>query len=242
MTNQAWDAAEPEPASDGVEDATRPTDGDEPTGAPTRAPTRADGAAGLESRERRSVMQMGVVVERRPVANPWADDQYLPAGILPHAAPADWLALPAEADDAAGVKRWHAATVPVELHRTDSEAYLENLNTDRPSVYVVLRPSEDPDDAHEVRVICATLSPYEAQDFLDGGADIVEPVPMPPQVAAWVQAFVARHHKETPFKKRKRKPHTAEEPGFGKQLHPVERAFYERRDRLRAEDETEGEA
>lgn len=207
-----------------------------------RAPP-PDGPADPQSGERRSVMALGVIVERRPVANPWASDQWLPVAVLPNAAEADWAPLPQEPDDPPGAARWHAATLPVTLYRTDCEAYLENLESDRPAVYVVLRPAEDDEAAHEVEVVCATLSPYEAQDFLDSGDDIVEPLPIPAQVEAWLRDFIARHHTETPFKKRKRKPHEAEKPVFGKVLHPVERPFYERRDRvLRALDDTEGEA
>ncbi|MEQ8602459.1 MAG: DUF3305 domain-containing protein [Marivibrio sp.] len=238
MTNQGCDAARRGTASDGVDNATEA----DAAGGPNDSSARAEGAGTLDRQERRSVLQVGVVVERRPVANPWADDQYLPSAVVPNAGRADWTPLPSEPDDPPGVRRWLAATVEIALHRTESEAYLENLHAEQPAVYVVLRPSQDPDDPHEASVVCATLSPYEAQDFLDSGEDVVEPVPMPDQIAAWVRAFVARHHKEVPFKKRKRKPHTAEEPAFGKRLHPVERAFYERRERLRPDDETEGEA
>jgi|GEM_PF-180654 hypothetical protein len=186
------------------------------------------------SGERRSVMAMGVVVERRPVANPWAQDQYVPIGVIPNAGPADWVPLVEEGGDQGAAMRWHVATLDVPLYRSDSEAYLENLNADRPAVYVVLRPSEDPDDAHDVSLVAVTLSPYEAQDFLDSGDDIVEPVAIPDAVLAWMKDFIARHYKETPFKKRKRKSHIEEAPQFGKVLHPVERAFYERRDEVEA--------
>lgn len=212
------------------------------TNAPCDTARAGDGAAHPADVERRSVMMLGVVVERRPVANRWVSAQYLPVAVLPQAGPADWAPLALPEDAPAGLARWHAATVEVELHRSDSEAYLDNLNADRPAVYVVLRPSEDPDDAHDVTVVGATLSPFEAQDYLDSGDDIVEPVAIPDQVAAWVRDFVARHHKETPFKKRKRRPHVEEAPQFGKVLHPVERPFYERRDAVLREAEDDADA
>jgi hypothetical protein len=190
--------------------------------------------------ERRSAMALGVIVERRPTRNRWADDQYLPVAVIPNAPAADWA--PLDSDDAGETNRWHVGTCDAVLYRTDSEAYLGNLESDRPSVYVVLRPSEDPEDEHPVALVEVTLSPYEAQDYLDIGDDIVEGVPIPEPVDAWVRDFVARHHKETPFKKRKRRPHVQEAPQFGKVLHPVERAFYERRDALaKASDDAEGE-
>lgn len=207
------------------------------------ADVRDGGAGTRKSSERRSLMSLGIVVERRPVANPWADDQYLPVSILPHAVEgADWVELETPEDE--DVSRWHAATMTVELHRADTDAYKHNLESDNPAVYVVLRPAETDEDERPVRVIAATLSPYEAQDFLDIGDDIVEPVGMPEQIRLWVEDFLARHHKEEPFRKRKRKPHDVEEARFGKVLHPIEARFYERRDRtvLHPEDETEGEA
>jgi hypothetical protein len=45
---------------------------------------------------------------------------------------------------------------------------------------------------------------------------------MPPEVTAFVQAYIDRHHVDEPFKKRKRKRHDAEESGFGRPA-PVDR-------------------
>ena len=72
-------------------------------------------------------------------------------------------------------------------------------------VYVMLSVSDDPDDAREVELALVTASPYDAQDYLDSGEDILEGVPMPDGVIAWVQSFVDRHHVDEPFYKRKRK-------------------------------------
>ena len=53
-------------------------------------------------------------------------------------------------------------------------------------------------------VLLVTASPYEAQDYADSGEEIVEKVPMPPGLVAWVRDFVERHHVEEEFVKRKR--------------------------------------
>ena len=45
------------------------------------------------------------------------------------------------------------------------------------------------------------------------GDDLVEAVPMPDGLIAWVQAFIDRHHVDQPFVKRKRKRAKAEAPG-----------------------------
>ena len=50
-----------------------------------------------------------------------------------------------------------------------------------------------------------TASPVEAESYQSSGEIFVEGVPMPEPVIAWLEAFVARHHVERPFVKRKRK-------------------------------------
>ena len=49
-----------------------------------------------------------------------------------------------------------------------------------------------------------TASPYEAQDYTDSGEELVERVPMPEGVQAWVWEFIERFHVEETFIKRKR--------------------------------------
>ena len=68
----------------------------------------------------------------------------------------------------------------------------------------MLRASEDPDAEHDVEVFAVTASAFEAQDYLDTSEDIVEAVPMPPSLIAWLSDFVGRHHKEEKFVKRRR--------------------------------------
>ena len=54
-----------------------------------------------------------------------------------------------------------------------------------------------------MHVITAS-SAYEAQDYLDSGEEIVEPVPMPDGLIAWIKDFTDTHFVEEPFIKRKR--------------------------------------
>ena len=73
---------------------------------------------------------------------------------------------------------------------------------DVPSAFVIM----DEDELGESpggQVTDVTLSPYEAQDLLDSGFSLVEPVPIPPVIVSWAQQFVNHHFKEEPFKKRK---------------------------------------
>lgn len=120
---------------------------------------------------------------------------------MPGAAPESWRELRRDGD----VVEFHAATVDLELWRTDTEAYLTGLSTRVPAIYVILREATDPQAEHEIEVLLATASPYEAQDYADTGEEIVEQVPMPDGLIAWVQAFIDQHHQEgEAFVKRKR--------------------------------------
>ena len=53
-------------------------------------------------------------------------------------------------------------------------------------------------------VTLVTASPYEAQDYADTGEELVEKVPMPEGLVAWIRDFVALHHEDEVFIKRRR--------------------------------------
>jgi hypothetical protein len=152
--------------------------------------------------ERSISMPLGVVVERRELNNPWQRFAWQPVAVIPGAPPIDaWREL-ARGDR---FVRWHAATLPLELHRTETEAYRVNLSGRSPAIYVVLRkiqPSEK-SAGNDVAPFLVTASPYEAEGYLEG-EDVVEVTPMSEGLIAWVQAFVQRHHVDEPFVKRKR--------------------------------------
>jgi len=172
------------------------------------------------------VLSVGVVVERRAIDHPWAEHRWTPVAVIPGAPAAEpWREI-ASGD---GWVQYHAATLPIALHRKETEAYLVNLADTPPSVYVVLRASEEDGEGPELTVVDATVSPYEAQDYLDSGEDIVERVAMPETMMAWLQAFIDAHHIEEPFRKRKRQKADADARQFGKELHPIDQRFYRRK-------------
>src|SRR5687768_1486292 len=74
-------------------------------------------------------------------------------------------------------------------------------------VVVERRRSRSPWQEWSWRPVAVILGapPLEAEGYLSGGDEIVEGVPMPGPVIAWLEDFVARHHVERPFVKRKRK-------------------------------------
>lgn len=165
--------------------------------------------------ERSVSIPLGIVVERRALDNRWQKWAWKPVAVLPAAPPsAPWR----ELARGEGWIRWLADSLPLDLHRKETEAYRANLETGAPKVWVVLRKLE-PGEAtpeRDVRPFLITASPFEAQAFLESGEDVVEPVAMPAGVAGWMEAFVARHHVDEPFQKRKRKRFDVDEAGLGR--------------------------
>ena len=146
------------------------------------------------------VIPLGIVIRKTPAKSKWIDWSWKAVAILPGAAEADWVQLRCEGE----AVEYHAATVPLELWPTDTEAYLAGLSARTPSVGVILRETTDPNASEAIEVVLATASPYETQDYLDSGEEIVELVPMPSGLIALIRDFVKEHHEEEVFVKRKR--------------------------------------
>ncbi len=149
---------------------------------------------------------LGVVVRKSPGVTRWAKWAWRAVGILPGAGPADWAVLRQDGE----VQEFHAATLPLELYVSDTEAYMHELQTREPSVYVVLSPDEGSVQM-PWKVSLVTASPYEGQDYCDSAEVMVERVSMPDGMQAWVADFVNRHHEEEAFVKRKRRNWRAQE-------------------------------
>lgn len=152
-----------------------------------------------------AVMTIGVVVERRATDSPWLDHVWRPVGVLPVANDERGKRLV----EGEGWTNFHGGTLPLELFRGETEGYLVNLSQVPPVIYVVLRRNEDagPDDVLEYSPFLATACPYEAMGYCAGNDDVVEAVPMPVEIVLWLRDFVAKHHVDTPFVKRKNKRH-----------------------------------
>jgi hypothetical protein len=143
---------------------------------------------------------VGVVVERRQAKSAWVDFLWRPVSVFagnPSAAP--WTPLSAEAE----TTLFFAGEAVIELHRTETTNYRDNLASGAPALWIALRPvsSERP-----YELLAVTADPAEGEAFTDAGSNLVEVVPMPPDVAEIVARFIAEHHVERPFVKRRREP------------------------------------
>lgn len=180
------------------------------SGAPsTQAPNWGDTVQTAYPHQK--TIPLGVVLRRTPGVTRWAAWNWRAVSVLPGAAEKNWYELRREGD----AIEYHAATMPLDLYRSDAEAYLQGLSAKVPAIYVIMRVPETGDAPLEVLLV--TASPYEAQDYADNGEDIVERVPMPEGLVAYVRDFVNEHHEEEVFVKRRRNKHRTDltEDGIG---------------------------
>jgi hypothetical protein len=148
-------------------------------------------------------MRVGLVLERHRIDHPWQQYAWRGATIVPGASD---IAAPRLIAEGEGWQRYHLATLDIELHRPETEGYRYNLSQAAPVVYALWR-FVDEDPAGWPEPFHVTVCPYEAQDYLDGGDVVVEGATMPEAVTLWLAGYVARHHVDAPFRKRRRKPH-----------------------------------
>tara|TARA_R110000868_G_scaffold47692_5_gene155970 strand:+ start:596 stop:1105 length:510 start_codon:yes stop_codon:yes gene_type:complete len=130
----------------------------------------------------------------------WARDIWKPVAVIPGAPEAFWKEMVREGE----VVDYHAGTVTMELFRADAEGYLVSLNMAAPSVWIVMDRDVSSQSPSGWVVSTVTASAHEALDALDSGESIVEAVPIPESLAAWIMEFVDMHYIEEPFKKRRR--------------------------------------
>jgi hypothetical protein len=141
---------------------------------------------------------VGVVVERHKAQSPWIDFTWIPVSVLcgvPEASP--WTMLSAGGDGAT----FYAGAAEIELYRTETGHYRDNLGSGAPGLWVALRPTEG---EPPYQLLAVTADPAEGEAWTQSGTVLVEMVPMPEAVQAWVASFVAEHHVEQPFHKRER--------------------------------------
>lgn len=141
--------------------------------------------------------EVGVLAQRRKLDNPWVSHAWAPAAVLTTPLPlAPWARLTAEER----VETYYAGAAELRLYPGETAHYRDNLTSGRPSLWVSLRPVGVED--HELGTV--TADPYEGESMVENMGNIVEAVPMPAEIAAWIDAFVAAFHVERGFIKRKR--------------------------------------
>jgi Protein of unknown function (DUF3305) len=146
----------------------------------------------------RETTEIGVLVERRVLDNPWIDHVWAPVAALAGApAAAPWTVL----SETPRATRYYAGAFRLEFFGSDTTMYRENLRSGRPSLWVSLRRADAPPG---VVLHLVTADPAEAEALTEPGTDVIDTVAMPLEIQARLAAFVEAHHVERPFVKRKR--------------------------------------
>jgi hypothetical protein len=141
---------------------------------------------------------VAVLAERRPGVTKWAEHVWRVVEVLEDAPPVPaWTML----HEDAGRTLFFAGEAEVELHPTDTTNYKHNLEAAQPLIWVVLRAGDTPSG---LMLQAVTVDPGEAHIYADAGNDLLEALPMPPGLRALAAEFVALHHREQVFVKRKR--------------------------------------
>lgn len=142
---------------------------------------------------------VGIVVERRNAESQWTDFVWRAVAVLPDEPDTKpWTVLREEG----GTTLFYAGSAAIELYSSETARYRDNLASGSPSIWTVLSPAEG---AWSYSVTAATADPAEGEAFTEAGANLVEAVPMPEMLREQIESFVAEHHVEREFFKRKRR-------------------------------------
>jgi Protein of unknown function (DUF3305) len=172
-------------------------------------------------------IMLGVVAAREAVVSPWQDHIWRAVSVF--------LDPPPLSDGWRELRRGetfvhsHIANLELELHRKETPGYIANLLSGTPSVYVVLREGAANGGPEPIHAHLLTASAHDVEAYGHTPADIIGQVAMPEPLLELLEAFIATHHVDEKFVKRRRQEHHVEEEHkFGQE--PV----HEVRERMRA--------
>ena len=154
----------------------------------------------------RPSIRVAVVMERETAPNRWEDWRFRIVEVVPHEAAFGETAR-VLIDDGQVQRTLHPGFT-LELFRDECEGYFLNLASGAPVWFVVWRiDDEDPSRAWPETV---SVSYNEAGRWLDA-QERVDNVPLPPPLAAWLQAYTDEHYRPEP--KKRRRPQSFVAPG-----------------------------
>lgn len=141
---------------------------------------------------------VGVAVERRKGKSPWASELWRPVSVFDGVpAAAAWTVIDATED----VTTFYAGEAVIELYRTETDNYRNNLASCSPLLWVILRYISH---GSSVELRGVTADPAEGEALTGAGNDLVESVPMTAAIGEKLRSFIAQHHVERPIFKRER--------------------------------------
>lgn len=136
--------------------------------------------------------RLAVIMERKVLANKWADFQWEAVGILPD----DGLgSVPRLIYEDGQRAHWLHAAFDLELFSDEAEFYYANITAPEPRVFILWRLEDE-----LARPVLVSVSTGMAARMMDAGEQ-VDGVPMPDEIRVWVAEFVTRHYKPEARKK-----------------------------------------
>lgn len=158
------------------------------------------------TRAERPCVEVAVVLEREAAPNRWEDWRFRLAEVVPQQ-PAFGTG-PRLLHDDGRLARWLHPGFRVELFRDEGEGYFLNLTSGQPVWFVQWRV--DDEDPSQARPVTVSLSYNEAGRWLDA-QERVDNLPLPPDIAAWLQAYTDEHYRPEP--KKRARPASFRRPG-----------------------------
>ena len=141
---------------------------------------------------------VGVIVEKLQSQSAWVDHLWVARTVVPGLPDTSPMT---PVDSRPGAQSFYLGGAFLVLATSDTMHDRDNLLTGDPKLWVVLR--EDPFDG-TLELLAVTADPSEGEGYTQAGSDIVDAVPMHPDIAAYIAGFVDTHHVEREFFKRRR--------------------------------------
>ena len=139
-------------------------------------------------------VRLAVVMERRPLDNPWSSETWLPVAVRIDAGAER---APRALGETAGVAQWLFPGFELVLSRDECEGYWQNLVSPGPRVFVMWR-RENEDALPEPERVTASYD--EASAWMDA-SESVEGVPMPEVLVPWVGDYLKANFRPEPKKR-----------------------------------------
>ena len=158
------------------------------------------------TRPERPSLRVAVVMERETAPNRFEDWRFRVVEVVPHEEA--FGSEPRVLRDDGKLRQTLYPGFTLELYRDQAEGYHLNLRTGTPVWFVVWR--SDDDDPSRAWPETVSVSYEEAGRWLDA-QEHVDNVPLPAELAAWLQAYTDEHYRPEP--KKRRRPQSFVAPG-----------------------------
>lgn len=144
---------------------------------------------------RMASMPVAIIMQRRAVHHPWAEEAWAAVGVVPDCG---GLAPVQELERSGECQHYLVSGLQLELYPDENEGYFENCIAPEPKVFVMWRMQDG--RAMPVRV---SVSYGEGTRMLDSG-EAADGVAMPGEIRTWLACYLQAHYQPPPQGRRGR--------------------------------------